>query len=125
MLRISSQFGLLGTNLIVWIYHQEPVKTFHMGPPPEDAQLKRLWTYLSHFRLTVHHRQGIKNDLAEYISCNNFDAILDESSAAFPKERFQRMDVQLDLSMRTAGVPEGLESERLPTGVSMRTPDPQ
>ena len=45
--------------------------------------------------------------MADYISCNNFDALLGESSEALAKEAFQRMDVQLDLSMRTAGVLEG------------------
>ena len=45
--------------------------------------------------------------MADYISRNNFNALLGESSEAFAKEAFQRMDVQLDLSMRTAGVLEG------------------
>ena len=44
---------------------------------------------------------------ADYISRNNFDVLLGESSEALAKEAFQRMDVQLDLSMRTAGVLEG------------------
>ena len=82
-------------------------KTFQKGPPPEKAKLKRWWTYRSQFRLTVHHIQGIKNEMADYISRNNFDALLGESSEAFAKEAFQRMDVQLELSMRTAGVLEG------------------
>ena len=42
--------------------------------------------------------------MADYISRNNFHALLGESSEALAKEAFQRMDVQLDLSMRTAGV---------------------
>ena len=42
--------------------------------------------------------------MADYISRNNCDALLGESSEALAKEAFQRMDVQLDLSMRTAGV---------------------
>ena len=45
--------------------------------------------------------------MADYISCNNFDCLLGESPEALAKEAFQRMDVQLDLSMRTAGVLEG------------------
>ena len=80
------------------------MKTFQKGPPPEKTQLKRWWTYLSQFRLTVHHTQGIKIEMADYISRNNFDALLGESSEALAKETFQRMDVQLDLSMHTAGV---------------------
>ena len=83
------------------------MKTFQKRPPPEKANVKRWWTYLSQFRLTVHHLPGIKNEMADYISRNNFDALLGESSEALAKEAFQRMDVQLDLSMRTAGVLEG------------------
>ena len=45
--------------------------------------------------------------MADYISRNNFDALLDECSEALAKEAFQRMDVQLDVSMRTTGVLEG------------------
>ena len=80
------------------------MKSFQKGPPPEKAKLKRWWTYLSQFRLTVHHIPGIKNELSDYISCNNFDALIGESSEALAREAFQRMDVQLDLSMRTAGI---------------------
>ena len=49
----------------------------------------------------------MKNELFDYISGNNFDALIGESSEALAKEAFQRMDVQLDLSMRTAGIHEG------------------
>ena len=107
MLVLSSQPRLLGTTPILWLCDQEPVITFQKGPPPEKAKLKRWWTYLSQFRLTVHHIQGIKNDMADYISRNNFDALLGESSEVLAKEAFQCIDVQLDLSMRTAGVLEG------------------
>ena len=107
MLVLSSQSCLLGTNPIVWLCDQDPVKTFQKGPPPEKAELKRWWTYLSQFRLTVHHIQGIKNEMADYISPNTFNALLGEISEALAKEAFQRMDAELDLSMRTAGVLEG------------------
>ena len=83
------------------------MKSFQKGPPPEKAKLKRWWSYLSQFRLTVHHIPGIKNELCDYISRNNFDALIGESSEALAKEAFPRMDVQLDPSMRTAGILEG------------------
>ena len=57
--------------------------------------------------MTVHHIPGIKNEVSDYISRNNVDALIGESSEALAKEAFQRMDVQLDLSMRTAGILEG------------------
>ena len=107
MLVLSSPSRLLGSNPIVWLCDHEPVKCFQKGPPPEKAKLKRWWTYLSQFRLTVHHIPGIKNELSDYISRNNFDALIGESSDALAKEAFQRMDVQLDLSMRTAEILEG------------------
>ena len=107
MLVLSSQSRLLGSNPIVWLCDQEPVTSFQKGPPPEKAKLKRWWTYLSQFRLTVHHIPGIKNELSDYTSRNNFDALVGESSEALGKDVFQRMDVQLDLSMRTAGIFDG------------------
>ena len=107
MLVLSSQSRLLASNPIVGLCDQEPVKSFQKGPPAEKAKLKRSWTYLSQFRLTVHHIPGIKNELSDYISRNNFVALIVESFEALAKEAFQRMDVQLDLSMRTAGILEG------------------
>ena len=44
MLGLSPQSRLYGTNPIVWLCYQEPVKTFQKGPPPEKAKLKRWWT---------------------------------------------------------------------------------
>ena len=35
MLVLSSQSGLLGTNPIIWLCDQVPVKTLQKGPPPE------------------------------------------------------------------------------------------
>ena len=110
VLVLSSQSRLLGSSPTVWLCDQELVKFFQKGPPPEKTQLKRWWTYLSQFRLTVHHIPGIKNELSDYISRNNFDALIGQSSEDLAKEAFQRMDVQLDMSMCTAGILEGWSS---------------
>ena len=75
MLVLSFQSRLLSNTPIVWLCDQEPVKTFQKGPRPEKAKPKRWWTYLSHLRLTVHHIQGIKNETADYISRNSFEAL--------------------------------------------------
>ena len=107
MLVLPSQSRLLGSNAIVCLCDREPVKSLQKGPPTEKAKLKRWWPYLSQFRLTVHHIPGRKNELSDFLSRNNFDALIGESSEALAKEAFQRMDVQLDLSMRTAGILEG------------------
>ena len=54
MLVLSSPSRILESNPLVWLCDQEPVKSFHKGPPAEKAKPKRCWTYLDHFRLTVH-----------------------------------------------------------------------
>ena len=99
MLVLSSQARLLGSNPVVWLCDQEPVCTFQKGLPPEKAKLRRWWTYLSQVRLTVYHIQRVKNKCADYISCNNFDALIGAGSEALAKEAFSRMDVHLDLNM--------------------------
>ena len=109
MLVVSSQARLLGSNPVVWLCDQEPVHTFQKGPAPEKAKLRRWWTYLSKLRLTVHHIQGVKNECADYISRNNFDALIGAWSEALAKEAFSRMDVHLDLNMTMIRPLDGLQ----------------
>ena len=109
MLVLSSQARLLGSNPVVWLCDQEPVPTFQKGPPPEKAKLRRWWTYLSQLRLTVHPNQGVKNECADYLSRNNFDALIGARSEALTKEVFSRMDVQLDLNMAMIRPLDGLQ----------------
>ena len=109
MLVLSSQERLLGSNPVVWLCDQEPVRTFQKGPPPDKAKLRRWWTYLSQLRLTVHHIQGVKNKCAENISRNNFDALIGARSVALAKEAFSRMDVHLDLNMTMIRRLDGLQ----------------
>ena len=81
---------------------------------PEKARLRRWCTYLSQLRLTVHHIQGVKNECADYISRNNFDALIGARSEALAKEAFSRMDVHLDLNMTMIRPLDGLrQSEYL------------
>ena len=109
MLVLSSQVRLLGSNPVVWLCDQEPVRSFRKGPPPEKAKLRRWWTYLSQLRLTVHHIQGVKNECADYISRNNFDALIGARSEALAKEAFSCMDVHLDLNMTMIRPLDGLQ----------------
>ena len=108
MLVLSSQSRLLGSNPVVWLCDQEPVRNFQKGPPPEKAKLGRWWTYLSQLRLSVHHIQGVKNESADYISRNNFDDMIGARSEELAKEAFSRMDVHLDLNMAMIRPLEGL-----------------
>ena len=109
MLVLSSQSRLLGSNPVVWLCDQEPVRTFQKGPPPEKAKLRRWWTYLSQLRLSVHHIQGVKNKCADYISRNNFDDMIGARSEELVKEACSRMDVHLDLNMTIIRPLDGLQ----------------
>ena len=109
MLVLSSQARLWGSNPVVWLCDQEPVSSFQKDPPPEKAKLRRWWTYLSQLRLTVHHIQGVKKECADYISRNNFDALIGARSEALAKEAFSRMDVHLDLNMTMIRPVDGLQ----------------
>ena len=53
------------------------------------------------------HYTSLKNEVSDYVSRNNFYVLTVEISEALTKEAFQHMDVQLHLSMRTAGALEG------------------
>ena len=109
MLVLSSQSRLLGSNPVVWLCDQEPVRTFQRGPPPEKAKLRRWWTYLSQLRVSVHHIQGVKNECADYISRNNFDNMIGARSEELAKEALSRMDVHLDLNMTMIRPLDGLQ----------------
>ena len=97
------------SNPVVWLCDQEPIRTLQKGPPPEKAKLRRWSTYLSQLRLTVHHIQGVKDECADYISHNNFDALIGARSEALAKEVFSRMDIHLDLNMTMIRPPDGLQ----------------
>ena len=102
MLVLSSQSRLLGSNAVVWLCDQEPVRTFQKGPPPEKAKLRRWWTYL-------HHIQGVKNKCADYISRKNVDDMIGARSEELAKEAFSPMDVHLDLIMTMIRPLDGLQ----------------
>ena len=93
---------------MVWLCDQEPVRTFQKGPPPEKAKLTRCCTYLSQLRLSVHRIQGVKNECADYISCNKSDDMIDARSEELAKEAFSSMRVHLDLSMTMIRPLDGL-----------------
>ena len=90
---------------MVWLCDQDQDQK---GPPPEKAKLRRLWTYLSQLRLSVHHLQGVKNECADYISRNNFDDMVGARSEELAKEAFSRMDVHLDSNMTMIRPLDGL-----------------
>ena len=108
MLVLSSQSRLLGSNPVVWLCNQEPVRTFQKGAPSDKARLRCWWTYLSQLRLSLHHIQGVKNECADYISRNNFDDMIGARTEELAKKAFSRMDVHLDLNMTMIRPVDGL-----------------
>ena len=108
MLVLSSQFRLLGSNSVVWLCDQEPIRTFQKGPPPEKAKLRRCRTYLSQLRLSVHHIQGVTNVCADYSSRNSFNDMIGARSEELAKEASSSMHVHLDLNMTMIRPLDGL-----------------
>ena len=109
MLVLYSQSRLLGSNPVVSLCDQKPVRTFQKGLAPEMSKLIRWWTYLSQLQLSVHHIQGVKKEFAEYISRNNFADMISVRSEELAKEAFSRIDVHLDLNMTMIRPPGGLQ----------------
>ena len=59
----------------------------------------------------------MKNECADYISRNNFDALIGARSEALAKEAFSPMDVHLDLNMTMIRPLDGTPTIGVPTGV--------
>ena len=53
MLVPSSQSRLLGSNPIVWLCDQEPVKSFQKGPTTGESETKAVVDLPEQFRLTL------------------------------------------------------------------------
>ena len=109
MLVISSQSRLLGSNAVVRLCNQEPVRTFQKAPPPQKAKFRRWCIYLSQVRLSVHHIQGVKNQCADYISRTGFDHMIGARWEELAKEGFSHMDVHLNLNMTMIRPLDGLQ----------------
>ena len=63
MLVISSEARLQGSNLVVRLCDQKPVRIFQKGPPPEEVKVRRWWTYLSQLWLSVHQIRGSRTSV--------------------------------------------------------------
>ena len=99
VLLLSSQTRLLADNPVVWLCYQASTPTFLKALPPANPRLRRWWSFLSQLRLHIHHIQGLKNELRDYLTRTNFYKRLQMKREDLSKEAFQRMDTQLDLSL--------------------------
>ena len=99
VLLLRSQTRLLADNPVVWLCNEASTSTFLKGLTPANPRLRSWWVFLSQLRLHIHHIQGVKNELSDYLSCTNFDERLQTKSEDLSKEAFQGMDTQLDLSL--------------------------
>ena len=99
VLVLTSQARVLADSPVVWLRDQASTSTFLKGLPPENRRLRRWWVFLSQLRLHIHHTQGLRNELSDYLSRTKFDERLQVKSEDLSKETFQRMDTQLDLSL--------------------------
>ena len=100
MLTIASQIRILGHLPIVWLCDQKSTETFLQNNPSGIARVTRWWIFLAQLKLTVKHIPGVKNELCDFLSRNNFNTKIQEDIELLAKSAFQKMDVQLDLCMQ-------------------------
>ena len=86
----------------MWLCDQESRETFLKGVPPENRKLRRWWTFLAQLKLNIYRVPGVKNELYDWLSRENFDEKTSASSEALSREAFRKMDVHLDLTMSRA-----------------------
>ena len=102
ILLISGQSRLLGSNSVVWLCDQESTETFLKGAPPENRKLRRWWTFLAQLKLNIYRVPGLKKDLCDWLSRENFDEKISQSSEALSRESFWKMDVHSHLARSKA-----------------------
>ena len=102
VLLISGQSRLFGSNSVVWLCDQGSTETFLKGGPPENRKLRRWWTFLAQLKLNIYRVLGLRNELCDWLSCENVDEKISAISEALSREAFQKMDVHLDLTMSKA-----------------------
>ena len=99
VLLLSLQTRLLADNPLVWLCDQASTSTFLKRLPPANPRLRRWWVFLSQLRLHIHHIQGLKNELNDYLSRTNPVERLQMKSEDVSTEAFQQMDMQLEMSL--------------------------
>ena len=79
---LSGQSRLFGSNFVVWLCDQESTETFLKGAPPENPKLRRWWTVLAQLKLNIYRVPGLKNELCDWLSRENFDEKISANSEA-------------------------------------------
>ena len=60
-------------------------------------------------KLNIYRVPGLKNELCDWLSCENFDERISASSESLSRKAFQKMDVHLDLNMSKAELLSALQ----------------
>ena len=100
VLTLASQFRILSHLPIIWLDANEALKTFLDKEPPNNPRLRRWYCFLSQFQLCVHHIAGIKNEMCDWLSRQDFDNLTGAEIDLLAQDAFIRMDKQLDLGLQ-------------------------
>ena len=87
---------------MVWLCDQVSTEMFLKGAPPENRKLRRWWTFLAQLNLNIYGVPGLKNELCDWVSHENFDEKISASSESLSRGAFQKVDIHLDLTMSKA-----------------------
>ena len=104
VLTIASQFRILSHLPMVWFCDNEAMKSFLDKEPPSNPRLRRWYCFLSQFQLRICHIPGMKNEMCDWLSRQDFDKLTGMEFESLASEAFIRMDKQLDLRVEVVNV---------------------
>ena len=98
---LQTQYRILASLPIIWFCDNQATRSFLDSPPPTNARLRRWYTFLAQFKLTIKHIAGLKNEFCDWLSRSQFEELTLIDFDSLAKEAFEHMDVQLDFSIQT------------------------
>jgi len=101
ILAIGSNFRILGSLPIIWLCDNQATRTFLDQGPPQNARLRRWYTFLCQFKLTIKHVRGDRNEFCDWLSRHEFENLTDTKFDDLTTQAFERMDTQLDFAIFT------------------------
>ena len=90
---------MLAALPIIWFCDNQATRSFLDGSPPQNPRLRRWYTFLTLFRLTIKQIPGIKNEMCDWLSRSHFDSLTGQDFDQLAQDAFDQMDTALDFAI--------------------------
>jgi hypothetical protein len=100
VLIFSTQSRILQNLPVVWFCDHEALKHFLDKEPPVSSRLRRWFCFLGQFKIKFVHIPGMKNEWCDWLSRSTFEEKFNLEFENLAKEAFEKMDSQLDLTLK-------------------------